>query len=358
VWFSVTRSALSIPPWSKGAFRILNKHWPVFKALDPAALPGLIESMGLAENTPYSVSDLVESVKLRHAQETDPEAIPDQTIREQEYEALTKGATGAQSNLDQFECEPGTLGHRADTWLERVMLVRRLREVRVLQSFTRVQPPSPADDASRRPPLFDEHPGWLPAIEVIGEGVFLSVDRERLRSWETNDHIVARAESIDATYRQLFTSRGIAPDRKITPRFLMLHAFAHAIINQWSLDSGYPAASLRERLYAGDNQAGILIYTATTDSAGSLGGVVGLAEPDRLDEAITEAIARASWCSMDPVCIESDAGGVDALNRAACHACSLLPEVSCEEQNVLLDRAMLVGAGNAPGFLSELLTEV
>jgi hypothetical protein len=358
VWFSVTRSALSIPPWSKGAFRILNKHWPVFKALDPAALPGLIESMGLAENTPYSVHDLVASVKLRQMQETDPDAIPDTTIREQEYEALTKGASGAQSKLDQFVCEPGTLGERAHKWLERVMLVRRLREVRVLQSFTRVQPPGPADDASRRPPLFDEHPGWLPAIEVIGEGVFLGVDPERLRSWETNGHVVARAEGIDSNYRQLFTSKGISPDRKITPRFLMLHAFAHAIINQWSLDSGYPAASLRERLYAGDDQAGILIYTATTDSAGSLGGVVGLAEPDRLDDAIGEAIARASWCSMDPVCIESDVGGVDALNRAACHACSLLPEVSCEEQNVLLDRGMLVGAGSTPGFFSDLVATV
>ncbi len=358
VWFSVTRSALSIPPWSKGAFRILNKHWPVFKALDPAALPGLIESMGLADNTPYTVEDLVESVRLRQGQEANPEAIPDQTIREQEYEALTKGATDAESKLDQFVCEPGALGERADEWLERVMLVRRLREVRVLHSFTRVQPPSPVDDESRRPPLFDEHPGWYPAIEVIGEGVFLSVDQARLRSWETNQHVAARADSIDSNYRQRFTAKGIAPDRKITPRFLMLHAFAHAIINQWSLDSGYPAASLRERLYAGENQAGVLIYTATTDSAGSLGGVVGLAEPDRLDDAIAEAIARASWCSMDPVCIESEAGGVDALNRAACHACSLLPEVSCEEQNVLLDRGMLVGAGRTPGFFSHLVAGV
>jgi hypothetical protein len=138
----------------------------------------------------------------------------------------------------------------------------------------------------------------------------------------------------------------------------MLHSFAHAVINQWSLESGYPAASLRERLYSGPNQAGILIFTATTDSAGSLGGVVGLGESDRLDDAIKEAIARASWCSTDPVCIESDPGGVDALNLAACHACSLLPEVSCEEQNVLLDRGMLVGTVDNPGFFSDLIDKL
>jgi hypothetical protein len=357
VWFSVTRSALSIPPWSKGAFRILNKNWGVIRFLDEDALPNVIEKMGLADDTPYSVDDLVQTVKLRQLQESDPDSVPDTTLRDQEYEALRKG-TRAETKLDEFVCDESTIGKRAARWLEKVMLVRRLREVRVLESFTRVQPPSRADDDSRRQPLFDDHPGWYPAIEVIGEGVFLAVDQDRLRSWEVDDQVARRAESIDATYRKRFTSKGISPDRTITPRFLMLHAFAHAIINQWSLDSGYPAASLRERLYAGDNQAGILIYTATTDSAGSLGGVVGLAEPDRLDDAIAEAIARASWCSMDPVCIESEAGGVDALNRAACHACSLLPEVSCEEQNVLLDRGMLVGAGSTPGFFSDLVAEV
>ena len=47
--------------------------------------------------------------------------------------------------------------------------------------------------------------------------------------------------------------------------------------------------------------------------------------------------------------------GVDGLNRAACHACCLLPEVSCEEMNLILDRALLVGTPQQPqlGFLRE-----
>jgi hypothetical protein len=88
---------------------------------------------------------------------------------------------------------------------------------------------------------------------------------------------------------------------------------------------------------------GLLIYTATSDSAGSFGGVAAQAESSRLDVALAEALERSSWCSGDPLCVEADAAGVDALNLAACHACVLLPEVSCEEMNVFLDRALLMG---------------
>jgi hypothetical protein len=96
--------------------------------------------------------------------------------------------------------------------------------------------------------------------------------------------------------------------------------------------------------------AGLLIYTATSDSAGSLGGVVAQAKSDRLDNSLLDAMTQASWCSGDPLCIEADAQGVDSLNLAACHACVLLPEVSCEEMNLFLDRAMLVGTLEDPSM--------
>ena len=92
----------------------------------------------------------------------------------------------------------------------------------------------------------------------------------------------------------------------------------------------------------------LLIYTATTDSAGSLGGVVGQADPSDWRRRSREALRRAAWCSADPLCIEADGQGVDALNMAACHACVLLPEVSCEEMNLLLDRGLLVGTPEEP----------
>jgi hypothetical protein len=162
--------------------------------------------------------------------------------------------------------------------------------------------------------------------------------------WEKSPAVRKRAEILDGNYRDRFRSHGIKPDREIMPRFVMAHTFAHALINQFSLDSGYPASALRERIYVSKEMAGILIYTASSDSAGSLGGLVAQALPKRLDASLAEAIERVAWCSADPLCMEADAAGVDSLNLAACHACVLLPEVSCEEMNVLLDRAMLVGS--------------
>lgn len=85
------------------------------------------------------------------------------------------------------------------------------------------------------------------------------------------------------------------------------------------------------------------VYTATSDSAGSLGGIVAQVESGALAASVRRAIDRMSWCSADPLCIESDTSGTDNLNRAACHSCVLLPETSCEEFNTLLDRALLVG---------------
>ena len=50
-----------------------------------------------------------------------------------------------------------------------------------------------------------------------------------------------------------------------------MHSLAHMIIRRLALDCGYSGTSLRERLYSssatGLEMAGILIYTATPDSA-------------------------------------------------------------------------------------------
>ena len=63
---------------------------------------------------------------------------------------------------------------------------------------------------------------------------------------------------------------------------------------------------------------------------------------------IGDALRRSSWCSNDPVCMESPGTGSFSSNLAACHGCVLLPETSCEEGNRLLDRALLIGTVEAP----------
>jgi hypothetical protein len=132
------------------------------------------------------------------------------------------------------------------------------------------------------------------------------------------------------------------------PRFIMVHSFAHALIKELTFTCGYGSASLRERLYCNLEDPnlpmnGLLIYTASGDAEGTLGGLVSQAEPSRLERIAASALRRAMWCSNDPVCMESPGGGVHTSNLAACHGCILLPETSCEEGNRLLDRSMLIG---------------
>jgi hypothetical protein len=124
-----------------------------------------------------------------------------------------------------------------------------------------------------------------------------------------------------------------------------MHGFSHLLIRQLTFDCGYASSSLRERIYCKPQrgQFGILIYTADGDSEGTLGGLVRQGEQGRLAAVIARALQSCSWCSGDPLCFEGDNQGIGGLNRAACHACMLVSETSCECANTLLDRRLLIG---------------
>ena len=133
-------------------------------------------------------------------------------------------------------------------------------------------------------------------------------------------------------------------------RYVLLHTLSHLLIRSLAKLCGYQAASLKERIYAtypeGMPMAGILIYTASSDSDGSLGGLVAQAEPMHMQENLDALLDEAEWCSGDPLCMTStnqNAQGLLGLNYAACHQCALLPETSCTMRNLLLDRAALIG---------------
>lgn len=341
VWFAATESALSIPPWSDGVFKTVEKNWKVISAVPDDALEATIRGAGLDHESGYTVEDIATVIRNRIAGANAPEKPED--LRRQELQALRKGRHDDGSRPD-FVCVDTPLSEFAEQWFDEARLVKRLREVRALCYFTRLSPPTPLTKPQHRAQLYRSSPGWLPAAEITGEGVFLKLNEGRLERWEQQPVMLERATDIDDRYRQGFKGTGRSPNRTITPRFLLVHTLAHVLINQWALDCGYPAASLRERIYLGDSTAALMIYTATSDSAGSLGGVIARAQPDNLDDSLRSAFANAAWCSSDPICIETMAAGVDSLNKAACHACILLPEVSCEERNVLLDRATLIGA--------------
>ena len=65
---------------------------------------------------------------------------------------------------------------------------------------------------------------------------------------------------------------------------------------------GYPAASIRERIFvdSNDQRYALLLYTASPDAEGTLGGLVQ--EARRIEDHLRHALRTASLCSNDPVC--------------------------------------------------------
>ncbi|MFD7276864.1 DrmB family protein [Streptomyces sp. NPDC059862] len=370
VWQPVLKSALSIPPWSDGRADPLAEHWDELRKLNSRAEVEMCLKFAFKGESPVPVDEVMALLDAEREEDPTGDEAPTfdhryRALRHKEYERLRSGNDERERSRDeQFICETPLGGPSALRLLGVTgpMLVKKLREVRALKAFTRLADPDSTTEGNEAA-LAASELTWLPAMEVRGEGVFLRLDDDRLDAWSRMNAVAARAERIRTAHRRVMEQRAADPTRvppsPATPRMVLLHTLAHVLINEWSLDAGYPAAALRERLYADDGMAGILVYTATSDSAGSLGGLVAQGEPDRLVQALRSAVRRAEWCSSDPLCVESEASGTGGTNLAACHACVMLPETSCEHNNILLDRALLVGTPEDPhlGFFADMLAD-
>lgn len=240
--------------------------------------------------------------------------------------------------------------------LAQVELIDKVNIVKACLGYSRVRPAASRDDAgfvhSRLP-----QDRTYPAYQVSGEGIFLCFNEEDIKKWiALTPKAVERAALLERNRGKSFlASNNHAP---ITAKFLMLHTLAHLLIKELSLECGYNAAGLSERIYCADksanqtdfNMAGIFIYVAGGDSEGTLGGLVRQGRQDTLPKIFKRALERARFCSNDPLCGGSHGQGMDGQNLAACHACALLPETSCEEFNVFIDRGVVVGTMEEPGI--------
>lgn len=364
LYFPVLESALSIPPWSDALQEALGIYWDsILKAspenratfirfLATGALAPILAELGL------SPEELAQQIKNRVTQ-YDGNAILN--IRQEEYRQLMLGADTVGTDTRDFEVRSVLMPDRLRSFLSRVVRVVRLREVRVLKGFTRINPPGD-EDSPDIAAIATGALSWLPAVEVRGEGIFLALNREALHRWETQDSVGDRAEKIHRAWHAEWQKRygDGNPAWRVAPRYLLVHTFAHALMRQLTLECGYSTAALRERLYVSEGDSGmvgLLIYTATSDADGTLGGLQRQGETCRIERTVEAAVRAMEWCSSDPLCINGIIAGSDGLSLAACHACVLAPETACEEYNRFLDRALLVGLPGAPevGFFSPLL---
>lgn len=261
-------------------------------------------------------------------------------------------------NLLIRSAEMSEYGKDISSFFDRVSLLHKLRETRAFVGYSRIFPESEVSREDQRKLISKQKKEWLPAIIVRGEGIFLKFRDDKLDAWiaEYGEILEKRLAPINKNLSKL-KARRHQEQKLVSPKYVLIHTFAHLIINQLVYECGYGSASLRERIYADEtnnSMSGVLIYTAAGDSEGTMGGLVKMGQPGHLERIIAKALEKAHWCSSDPVCSETHGQGPDNCNLGACHSCALLPETSCEEQNRLLDRGVVIGTLEQPdiGFFS------
>ncbi len=382
IYFPVAASAISIPPLSskliqeieirgRAILTALKKshtngetiNYEQYIALFQNGIPGFrryeSDQIGMA------IDILLENAS------SDGEKLTESQQKNRERQALVNEFSDEGQLEDDFENEVLDKEDLYGTdllidYLGVLSKVHRLREVRAIRGFQRVENSPVADNYTQLcAPISRYKQDWLPAIENRGEGIYFELSGEKLDKWEQNEMVTERIRPLVINYLSYCDEHGVDVDMNmVEPAFLMIHTLSHLLIKQLSLECGYSSASIRERLYYGENDdnkwCGVLLYTAGSSADGTLGGLVRQGEPKNLDIMMASALENAQWCSSDPLCIESEGQGVDALNLAACHACVLVSETSCEQRNLLLDRALLVGTPENPeiGFFYNWLRKV
>jgi hypothetical protein len=248
--------------------------------------------------------------------------------------------------------------------IERVVLVHRLREVVAQVGFTRFESAAPdtegeLDIGVKRASLAREV-SWLPAFENKGEGVFLQFSKTAIQTWMTNTAVQARSIELAAGFEAWRKEHNGTTRTVPNLAYLMMHSFSHLLLTALALRCGYPASSIRERIYAIPEVGyGVLLYTGTSDAEGTLGGLVQLGR--QIHEVVQSALELGMLCSNDPVCAQHDPSNAHErrfLHGAACHGCLLISETSCEQQNDYLDRSLVVPTVENLGaeLFSEILT--
>lgn len=385
VYFPVSASSLVIPPYSslitKGvedsaSYAKYKDTIATFKTLDATDDKSLLdafisksiincaEDISREKGIPADKAKSILERKWIDAAPEENESTNDIRYRAEEYEALSGEVSVADDEYGDFMRENTDISKYEVPHVKAISLINKIREVQALIGFSRLNPVEPGVDRDGSDffvSIKEPATKWYPAYEVRGEGIFIELLEDDIADWiKRHPVVIERAEHLNENYKESFLGRN--RPRKITAKFLLLHTLSHLLVKQLSFECGYSIASLKERLYCsepseGKAMAGILIYTASGDSEGTMGGLVRQGRSDVFPNIFKKAIESAVTCSNDPVCSLSMGQGRDSLNLAACYSCSLIPETSCEEYNIFLDRATIVGTyeNRDIGFYSDWL---
>lgn len=368
LWFPIILSALSVPTQAGKLERLVKENWPVLRELDARENLDLLRRLGqLTAFSSFSDEEVWGGIQNYRAGDGQDGPKQVSELKKEEWRLFSSPEQVAKTR--DFHLETAETPGRYSSVLAEVVRAHRLRVVRALVGFTRIGSPGDFGDIAeipevRRAPLTRSLAKWVPASETRGEGLFIRFREEALSAWTDLPEVKELTREFREAHREFRAARGIAPPDAGFPgiRYILLHSFSHSLIQQFSIECGYSAASLAERIYSAESweeggpMAGILLYTAAPDSEGTLGGLVALAEGQHLERHLQQALEHLELCASDPLCSEHrpEADG-RTIHGASCHACLFVSETSCERGNKYLDRSVLVStvSGQVPPFFSE-----
>ena len=358
-WFPQVVSVLSLPDRGTAVDDAVAALWDDLQIVDDASdLTFMKKKPAVAAALdPFDDDEVLNAIGERKRGQSS-----DRPVKQVELDALLGAPEGfgdgapIGSDFDARRLPPDAWRQSACSGgIASVIQLHRLREVLVLVGFTRFEAVTPdihgeyETDVERAAIALD--PEWFPAVENRGEGVFVHLDTDAVEAWRKRPAVGRRLADL-ARGHEAWTGRR-KPLLGRTPRafpggpYVLLHTLSHLLIQSLAMRCGYPASSIRERIYAEPGPAGerfgVLLYTGTPDAEGTLGGLVQQAR--HIEDHLADALRMGALCSNDPICAQHAPGESMEqrwLHGAACHGCTLISETSCEMRNDYLDRALVV----------------
>lgn len=349
IYLADNRSAIFIPESESTEHPILLEHianiWidentPIDMMKDEIKRNGFDKRFQLSIN---EIAEIIEKEKKHRAEQAEIEDIDDIIATDQffkeEYIVLRQSKVD-EERFKSREISISSYDNFIANHFEGLHQITKLITTTALLGFTR------ATGSIKKFCPARENESYLPAVEVSGEGIFINFGYEKVKSWNEDNPFTEELMQLrkNCSSDSDLTKKN---DNKFNYCFIMLHTFSHALMQQLSFECGYALTEIKERIYFSESEkmAGVLIYTSSSDSAGSLGGLVRMIKPEYFKNLLSNAIENSHTCFNDPICIESQGQGLSGLCLASCYACSMIPDLSCGifPQNTFLDRNALIG---------------
>lgn len=352
-YFPQIMSVISLPDRNETLEKAVNQIWENFlqyvDSLDELKKERQKKPPVKAALEGFSEEEVMQEIEARKGT---GDAAPTRSVKQAEFEVLTSTKDEIGQDTPDGDFFARTLPRAAwdKPWMasiERIVLVHRLREVVAQLGFTRFEAITPDVEGELQmgvvtAPLAREL-SWLPAVENRGEGIFLQFRNEMVQEWAARPEIVERGRRLYTGFERWLQEHPHSRREFPGLPYYLLHSLSHLLLTAVSLECGYPASSLRERVYALEAGYGILLYTGTPDAEGTLGGLVEAGR--QIHRHLRAALELGRLSSNDPVCAQHDPPNPHEgrfLHGAACHGCLLIAEPSCEQHNDFLDRALVV----------------